>query len=433
MRYRSSAAIIGRVARDNEAPPGEPSDELSFVVLGRDAGFRERLEAALIDRGIPAVLMEDAQRGEFRPVVVRLLTDEEQPLRWVTFEPGTHGWERVDAVGLFEELSEEPRSVVASSVGLFGADEDSAADEDSTGESYAAEIAAVDAAFTVDSFTWYAPGDGDIHFLSALAQRAGQPLVGSPAGRGYVARPTGDADPVYESMVWAMKGGLFLARSGERRGAGFSSKRGPIIHWWDETWITVDPSRPWDTDSDGRHVRDWLDLLVPEADTESWTTGFRLDGPDAEALRIILRSPLSDDSTFDRLVRAVRAPSLLADVATGRVILANHEDAATFEPDSLWGSMKQAMRDEVRRPVAYPAWARPLETWQKHRQRRSALYLAVNGAALAVFVVSVIVTAATGVDNGLQWLKIVAFTVIVADVFWPRRDTREEIPESDAS
>lgn len=428
------------VSREIQPLVVTPGDELSFTVVGTDSSFRGRLEAALVSRRMPAVLMEDAQRGDFRGIVVRLLADEGgQPLTWGTSVPGRHFWEPVDGVALLEDIAAQLRCVIAYPDGLLGAGDvppgdkdDNEGNDEAFDEAVDDEIEAIGTAFSVDALTWYTPGDGVVQVLGVFAQRVGQPLIGCPVDRGYIAAPTGDPDPVFESMIWASEGGLFLARSGNRRGAGFSSKRDPlVIHWWDEEWIAVDPSQPWEMDSEGRHVRDWLDLLLPEVETEPWTTGFGLDGVSGEELRIVLRSRRSDDETFGRLVRAVGLHPLLADVAAGRIELAAVEGAATYEATSLWGAMKEGMRDEMQRPVDYPAWASPLATWQQHRHRRSPVYLAVNGVAILVFVLSVVVTALTGGDNGLLWLKVIALTIIVADVLWPRRKLPEDPSESD--
>ncbi|AWB85474.1 hypothetical protein [Mycetocola zhujimingii] len=404
------------MSRDNQAGALAPSDELSFTVLGRGGNFTARLKAALVDRRVPAVVLEDAQRGDFLAVAVRAFTDEDgHPLRWETSEPGRHGWERVEAVTLFDELSVELGCVIASPAGLHSP----------TGsEPTSAEAAALEASFSLDAFTWFSPVGSEIEVLGVVAKRAGQALVGRAAGAGAVVEPTGSPDAVYESMAWAADGALFLARSGKRRGAGFASKDHPlVIHWWDEEWVSVDPSNPWDMDADGRHVRDWLDLLLPEAETEPWTDSFRSDGGNLEELRILLRSPRSDDATFDRLIRAVGLPPLLADVASGRVALAGSDGATIFEPNTLWGVVKDAVKAEAKRPVEYPTWARPCAVWEQHRNRRSPLYLALSGVALGAFVLSVVVF---GDDNGLLWLKWVALAVIVFDVLRPRKKALED-------
>ncbi|WP_411721281.1 hypothetical protein [Mycetocola sp.] len=408
----------------------QPADDVVLTFLGTDAGFRDRLEASLMRRQIPAVLLEDVDRGGFRPVLVRMLGDEEgRPLRWATRAPGEHGLEPLEWTSLIVDLSTELDSVVAADAGIFGGaagypwDDDDDNDDDRDADTdLAAEIAAFDAAFALSSFTWYTPGNTDI--VSVLARRAGEAFVVSPAGAGYVAEPTESPDAVFNAGTWAATGGLFLARSAGRRGAGFYSPRDPVVvHWWDETWIPVDPSRPWEMDGEGQHVRDYLDLLLPEAEPAPWTENFNPGDEHAEELRILLRAARSDESTFDRLVSAVGLPPLLAAVGSGRVHLRDVDGAETIEPSSLWRAMKNLARDEWQRPVNYPAWASFLATWPDHRRRRSAPYLAYMTVGFIALAAPIGADLTFGEQGGALWWNLAGLALLVIDVCRPRGRT----------
>jgi hypothetical protein len=269
-------------------------------------------------------------------------------------------------------------------------------------------------------FTWYEPGTPEA--LNVFAGRSRQPLVACAAGNGYIGVPTENPDAVFETAVWSAKGALFLARSGNRRGAGFYSKKDSVVtHWWDEEWITVDPSRPWEMDSDGRTVRDVLDLILPTVEPEPWTTQFRLAGAEGDELRVILRAGHSDDATFDRLVQALGLPQLLADVAMGRTVLSGVEGAQTFEPDTLWGSFKRVIREEIHTPVRYPSWASPVTTWDEHRKRRSVPYLVLYLVTGVVLGTSLTIGVVTGTGSSFFEWKVAAFVLVVVDLLWPRR------------
>ena len=398
----------------------EPTDVLPILVVGSGEDFRSRLEAALLRRGVPALLLEDSPRDGFRAIAARLLADEDWvPLRWVVYGPGEHGWEPVRPVDLMVELSVELGAVVDAPGGLFGG---SAVTDGNPGADplTAEERTALDRAFSLDAFTWYQPGNAD--GMSVAARRAGEELHVCPAGRGIVGQPSVSPDAVFESGAWAARGGLFLAQSGARRGAGFHSKDEPlVVHWWDEKMWLVDPSQRWEIDGEGRRVRDYLQFFEPDVETEPWTTNFRLDGAQAQELRIVLRSDTSDDSTFDRLVRAVDLPPLLADVATRRASISDAEGAKLVKPDTLWGSLKEVVREEAQRPTEYPAWASPLTKWEGHRQRRSAAYLAVNGTGVALLGASLALNLAAGDDFAPMWWKAAAMLLITVDMIRPRR------------
>ncbi|RLQ81072.1 hypothetical protein D9V28_15110 [Mycetocola zhadangensis] len=398
----------------------EPTDLLPVLLVGSGESFRSRLEAALIRRGLPGLLLEDSPRNGRQAIMARLLTDEDlSPLRWVSFGPGQHGWEPVRPVDLMAELSAELGAVVDANGGLFGG---SAARDEKPGADplTVEERAALSGAFSLDTLTWYQPGNSD--GLSVSAARAGESLHICRAGRGIIGQASMSPEAVFESGAWAARGGLFLARSGERRGAGFHSKDEPlVVHWWDEKIRLVDPSQRWEMDGEGRHVRDYLQFFEPEVETEPWTTNFRLDGAQAQELRVVLRAESSDDRSFDRLVRAVGLPSLLADVATERVSITDAEGAKLVKPDTLWGSLKEVVRDEVQRPTEYPAWASPLTKWEGHRQRRSAVYLAINGTAVVLLGANVALSFAAGEDFGSMWWKAAALVLILGDLIRPRR------------
>jgi hypothetical protein len=413
-----TACQYERVSRETKPTVIEPRGELHLMFLARDEGFCGRLEQSLKQHLVAGALLEDTRRGDFFPILVRLLaTEDGAPLRWATYGPGKHGWEVIDQEALLNDLHSELGCVVASENGILGGAEDDTETE--------AEAAALERAFAIDALSWYQPGGVEI--VAVLATQAGETVVAAPAGSGWVGQATISPNLVFESGAWAAKGGLFLARSGERSGAGFYSKDEPVLsHWWDEKWLTIDPSQPWEMDEDGWPVRDYFAFLLPDVETEPWTSNFRLDGADAEELRVILRAASSDEETFDRLVRATGVPMLLAEAATGRAVLSDADGVRSITPDTKWNSLKQAIREDAKRDVDYPAWASPLAKWDKLRERKSPVYLAVYIISAVVLGGNVLYKLIADVDDALLWWKVAALVLIVGDLLRPRRKPVED-------
>jgi hypothetical protein len=435
---------MGDVPKDVPNPYVEPLDFREFSIFGAGPDPHDRVMASLIRRSLPAILLQDSPRDGSSVVVVRLFSDEVgQILRWVNHEPGVHGWDVVEDRSEWVDLASELDGAIASDNGLYfdGDFADAATIDRHLGGPGGSVMTSIRGAFAADAFTWYASGTVD--GLEILARQAGQSLVACPVENGFVGGPTESADAVFESGVWAAKGGLFLVRSGKRWGAGFASKANPfVIRWWDEDWTTVDPSERWETDSEGRHVRDYLEFLLPDLETEPWTTNFGLDGSAASDLRAVLRSRTASDAMITRLVNALGLPPLLSDVATGTVTLSEVDGARVFEPNTLWGvvkqtvrgsfadpgdadgsgkTLKEAFREELQRPMEYPRWAAPFAWWDGQRDRRSPLFLGMYLTAAAVLGVSIALSLAAGDTDALWWWKVAALTVVAVDVVRPRR------------
>lgn len=404
----------------------QPSDDVVLTLLGTSVDFRSRLGEALVRRRLPALVLEDVPRGAFRPVLLRMLGDDDgQPLRWATHGVGLHGLEPVDLTDLIVDLAVELDCVIESSSGVYGG-----VTGDPGAGRLSAAITAFGDAFTADLFTWYSPGDTDV--VSVLARRSGEAWRVCSSGAGYVAEPTASAHRVFESFYWGSpKGGMFLARSGSRRGAGFCGEAGLQVHWWDEDWIAVDPSRPWEMDGEGEHVRNYLDFLLPDPEPALWTENFGLDDEHAEELRILFRSPRSDEATFDRLVTATGVPPLLADVASGRVRLRDIEGSETIEPSTFWQAMKNLAREEIERPVSSPAWARPFARWEAARRDRSRFYLGYMGVTIVVLSAAIGFDLVSRPDSGAWWWKGVGLALVVVDVCRPRRGATGADPADD--
>ncbi|MET4640026.1 hypothetical protein [Mycetocola sp. 2940] len=441
------------MAADNLPQVAEPADEIVLTLLGTDADFRGRVETSLVRLGVPAVLLVDVQRGVFHSVLVKLLSDKKgRPLRWATHAIGVHGLQAFEWTDLVAELSTELDSVVATASGIFGgaagfpwAEEDVDEDPDENAE-MDVEIAAIDSAFAVESFTWYTPGAPDI--VGLIAQQAGQALTVCATGPGYVAGPTESPNSVSESGCWQAKGGVFLARSGDRRGAGFSSKQGPVVHWWDERWILVDPSQPWEVDADGRRVRDYVDLLVPHAEPSPWMTNFGLDDERAEQLRVLLRKQSSDDETFDRLVTVLGLPTLLSDVASERVKLVDVDGVETIQPSTLRQELAATFDDlkgigrefkDLGREltdIGREEWERPLagqDRWREWRRRRAPGYLALMGTGFVLAAAMLVMRLAEGADLGSTWWRFALLAYCILEVAWPRRGTAPDHRAFDAT
>jgi hypothetical protein len=195
-------------------------------------------------------------------------------------------------------------------------------------------------------------------------------------------------------------------------------------------------------DHQGWHVHDYLDLLLPDVETEPWTSHFRVDGPAADELRAALRSTECSETTITRVVKATGVPTLLADAALGTLDIAGVAGAQTFEPGTLWGSFKQIIREEMTdseemrrlkstaddavrekftRASRYPAWAGFVVRWEERRRRRSLGYLALNAAAAVILAVRIALHLDAGTEFGSVLWMVVSLLLLVFDVVRPRR------------
>lgn len=417
----------------------QPVDDFILTVVGADPGIRVRLEEWLRRRNVPAIVMESDPKGGLFPVRVRMLADTEgDPLSWATRAPGRHSWEPVDGGGLVEEIATDLRCWVDSPYGeidgthLAPGSVDRASTDSNAGGDTEIDFDQVD---VLDGLTWYSPGNTDI--VSVLARESGEAWNVCNTGAGYVAEPTVSAERVFSSFFWEpRKGELFLVRSGARRGAGFwSSVVGLEIRWWDEIWTHVDPSERWEADAEGRHVREYLDDVVPEASAPLWVENFGLDARHAEELRIVLRSAVSDENTFDRVVSAVGLPPLLAEVASGRTRLLDVDGAETIQPSTVWQTMRNMASDEWKRPLELPEWASPLVAWQRRwqerRRRRSPGYLALMGTAFVAVAALLSMKLADGAGIETEWWRFALLGYCILDVAWPRRAAESESTAAD--
>lgn len=270
----------------------------------------------------------------------------------------------------------------------------------------------------LENFAWWTPEFGEIGGI--LARRAGQPLHLVRDGDTGLFAPTGSADDVFESGVWAAAGSVAMWHQGGSRVAAIGVKRDVLVHTWDQNWRRLDPV-PHLRDADGLTVSDYVDRLDDtDLDAADWSDALRLDADRAQQLRILFRRDESDERTFARLAEILQAPATLADVADGRVTIDELPDATVAQPSSTWSTIRRAMSEELSGDRSSPAAPQPPTGWVGHRQRRSGAYLAV-AALIFVALSAVLVTKVATSSTDTAWIQGLLLVALIADVAWPRR------------
>lgn len=273
----------------------------------------------------------------------------------------------------------------------------------------------------LEDFVWWNPELGEIG--GVLARRAGQPLHLVRDGETGLFAPTGSADDVFESGVWAAAGSVAMWRQGGSRVAAIGVKRDVLLHTWDQNWRRLDPA-PHLRDTDGLTVSDYLDRLDDtDLDAADWSEALRLDADRAQQLRILFRRDDSDERTFARLAEILSTPPTLADVADGRIGIDQLPGSTVAQPSSTWSTIRRAMSEELSGDRSSPAAPQPPTGWVGHRQRRSGPYLAV-AALIFVALSAVLVTKVVTSSTDTVWVQGLLLVALVADVAWPRRRDR---------
>jgi hypothetical protein len=276
----------------------------------------------------------------------------------------------------------------------------------------------------LENFVWWTPEFGEIG--GVLARRAGQPLHLVRDGDTGLFAPTGSADDVFESGVWAAAGSVAMWRQGGSRVAAIGVKRDVLLHTWDQNWRRLDPT-PHLRDVDGLTVSDYLDRLDDtDLDAADWSEALRLDADRAQQLRILFRRDDSDERTFARLAEILSTPPALADVADGRIGIDRLPGSTVAQPSSTWSTIRRAMSEELSGDRSSSAAPKPPTGWVGHRRRRSGAYLAV-AALIFVALSAVLVTKIVTSSTDTVWVQGLLLVALVADVAWPRgRDRGDE-------
>lgn len=393
------------------APLLAPARPLTLRAPIEQASDFDRFVAALIELRLPCRVTDEVNANGTGFVHGTILVSaDDEPLQAVA-EGATLTWHPVSATTVKIALATALSGTVYFDEVEYHLGDDSEDDERTCPP----------ATGVLENFVWWTPEFGEIG--GVLARRAGQPLHLLRDGDTGLFAPTGSADDVFESGVWAAAGSVAMWRQGGSRVAAIGVKRDVLLHTWDQNWRRLDPA-PHLRDADGLAVRDYLDRLDDtDLDAADWSDALRFDADRAQQLRILFRQDESDERTFARLSEILSTPPTLADVADGRTGVNELAGATIAQPSSTWSTIRRAMSEELSGDRSSPAAPQPPTGWVGHRQRRSGPYLAV-AALIFVALSAVLVTKIVTNSADTVWVQGLLLVALIADVAWPRRQAR---------